>query len=369
MVKKGVAIIGYGSVGRFHHSSHIINSCFMDLIGIYDIDLEKQEKIKSKNIYAYKSIEELLADSKVEIVIVAIPNHLHKSVSIKCMESGKNVICEKPVALNCEELEEMIECSKKNNVLFTVHQNRRFDPDFLAVKKVLDEGIIDSVFDIESRYHGSRGIADDWRSFKCYGGGMLYDWGIHLVDQILQLKKEDIVEINCYMESITGKEVDDGFNLNIIFADNTKAIIEVETSNFIQLPRFYVRGQNGTMVIDDFKSDVKITRCNVWNEVNVTPIKTPTGVTRTMTPRDENTTSSFIMKLPSSNVDEFYINFCNAIDGKEELIVSHGEMKRALKVLQIARQSANKQRIYPEDYYELNEEYNLDKKSYQKLKK
>lgn len=367
MDKKGVAIIGYGSVGRFHHSTHVLNSDFMDLIGIYDIDIEKQDKIKSKNIKAYNSFDELLNDDKVDIVIVAIPNDLHKPVSIECMKSGKHVICEKPVALNMDELEEMIECSKENNVLFTVHQNRRFDPDFLAVKKVIDEGILDSVFDIESRYHGSRGIANDWRSQKKHGGGMLYDWGIHLIDQILQLKKEDIIEISCNMEHITTNKVDDGFSLNIIFADNTKAIVEVQTCNFIQLPRFYVRAVNGTMVIDDFKSDAKIIRCNVWDEKNVKPIKTPTGVTRTMSPRDENTTSEYILELPSSDVDEFYKNFCNAIDGNEELIVNHKEMKRALKVLELARKSANKQRIYPEDYYELNEEYK-NEHSYQKIK-
>ena len=83
------------------------------------------------------------------------------------MEAGKNVICEKPVALNSRQLQDMIDASKKNGVLFTVHQNRRWDEDFLTMKKIYDEGTLGPVFNIETRVHGSRGIPGDWRNARC----------------------------------------------------------------------------------------------------------------------------------------------------------------------------------------------------------
>ena len=103
------------------------------------------------------------------------------------MAAGKNVISEKPVALSQEELEEMIAASKKYGKLFTVHQNRRWDPDFKCVQKILADNELGKVFRIESRVQGSRGIPGDWRNQKAHGGGMVLDWGIHLLDQALRI--------------------------------------------------------------------------------------------------------------------------------------------------------------------------------------
>ena len=126
-------------------------------------------------IHAYASREELLQDPNVQLVTVAIPNDLHHDVCIDCMKHGKNVISEKPVCLNHQELQEMIDASKEYGVLFTVHQNRRWDEDYLIMKKLYDEGTLGRVFNIESRVHGSRGIPGDWRNQKEHGGGMVLE--------------------------------------------------------------------------------------------------------------------------------------------------------------------------------------------------
>ena len=75
--------------------------------------------------------------------------------------------------------------SEKNGKIFSVHQNRRFDVDFLAMKKLNDSGDLGELINIESRIHGSRGIPSDWRGEKEHGGGMLLDWGVHLIDQLV----------------------------------------------------------------------------------------------------------------------------------------------------------------------------------------
>ncbi|MBR3638989.1 MAG: Gfo/Idh/MocA family oxidoreductase, partial [Clostridia bacterium] len=185
-MKKKAAVIGYGGMGGWH-VDHILKSDVVTLAGIYDIKEEKRALAESRGIRAYSSREELLADPEIELVTVATPNDVHEEIVVASLEAGKNTISEKPVTLSLESLERMIAASKKADRIFTVHQNRRFDVDYLAMKKIHDSGEIGEIIDLESRIHGSRGIPSDWRSQKEYGGGMLYDWGIHLIDQALMV--------------------------------------------------------------------------------------------------------------------------------------------------------------------------------------
>ena len=107
-MKHTMAIIGYGGMGGWHHKS--ISEKIPELLvkGAYDIREEAAEKAREDGLYAYASLDELLQDGSVELVTVATPNHVHKDLVIACLRAGKNVVCEKPVAMNTEELREMI---------------------------------------------------------------------------------------------------------------------------------------------------------------------------------------------------------------------------------------------------------------------
>ena len=99
----------------------------------------------------------------------------HKEIAVKAMEAGKNVVSEKPVTLCSADLAVMIEAAERTGKLFTVHQNRRWDEDFLTVKNIMEQGKLGEIFRIESRVHGSRGIPGDWRQEPEHGGGMVLD--------------------------------------------------------------------------------------------------------------------------------------------------------------------------------------------------
>lgn len=136
--KIGFAVIGYGGMGSWHASTCVKD--FKDtaeLIGIYDIKPERCAAAEADGIHVFSSREELLADDRIDLVTVATPNDVHKEIVIAAMAAGKNVISEKPVALSREELEEMIAASEKYGKLFTVHQNRRWDPDYKCVERFL----------------------------------------------------------------------------------------------------------------------------------------------------------------------------------------------------------------------------------------
>ena len=176
-MKKNVVVIGYGGQGGWH-ADHALKSDVVTLRGVYDIKEERNELAKSRGIKVYASLDEICADKDAEICVVATPNDVHEDIVVRLLESGHNVVCEKPVALTVESFDRMTAAAEKSGKLFTVHQNRRWDVDFLAIKEIVDSGKIGAPINIESRIHGSRGIPSDWRCHKQYGGGMILDWAL-----------------------------------------------------------------------------------------------------------------------------------------------------------------------------------------------
>lgn len=334
--KKRVAVIGYGGMGGWH-TRYLIKSDVCELAGIYDIKPERCEFARENGIYVYESLDALLADKSVELVTIAVPNELHKPLAIQCMAAGKNVISEKPVTVSSADLQEMIDASHRYNRLFTAHQNRRWDCDYLMMKQVYASGELGEVTSVESRIHGSRGIPGDWRGKKEHGGGMILDWGVHLIDQMLGIVTDRRIEsVYCRCNHITNYEVDDGFRLELYFEQGLTALIEVGTSNFISMPRFYMTGTNGSAMVNDWREDCRVVCCKNWDEKDVVPVVTAAGLTKTMAPRDEKTITESVVQRPESDVHDFYRNVCAAIDGREKQIVTHEQLMRVMRIMEAA---------------------------------
>ena len=245
---------------------------------------------------AYDSLESLLADASVELVTIATPNDLHRPIAIQAMAAGKHVISEKPVTLSSRDLQAMIDASRKYGRIFSVHQNRRWDEDYSEIARIYDQNSLGRVFNIESRVHGSRGVPGDWRNTWLQGGGMILDWGVHMLDQLLMLVDEPVVSTFCTVSHVTNDEVDDGFKAIITFGNGLTAQVEVGTSNFINLPRWYMQGENGTAVIHDWALNGEIVKVSDWEKRDAVPVVTAAGLTKTMAPRTEET----IQALPAA---------------------------------------------------------------------
>lgn len=331
--KYALVIVGFGGMGHWHNE---LVADFKDLFvhGIYDIDERKIEEAKSKGIKTYNSLEDVLADPCVDIVLVSTPNDMHKPQAIAAMKAGKNVVSEKPVTLSSNDLQEMIDAANKYGVLFTVHQNRRWDADFITMKKIYDDNMLGDVFNIESRIHGSRGIPGDWRGRKKQGGGMVLDWGVHILDQMLLLVNEKVKKVYAKLNHVTNDQVDDGFKIVLTFESGKTALLEVGTSNFINLPRWYMQGENGTAVINSFNLDGKIVSVQNWDEKDVKPVKTAAGLTKTMAPRTEKTIRETSLPSVDSDIHDFYKNVIATIAGKEKIIVRHDQLMRVMKLME-----------------------------------
>lgn len=329
-----VVIIGYGGMGSYH-AKLIKDNGRVEVVGTYDIEPVRAEASEQDGYRAYPSLEAVLEDQTVESVIIVTPNDSHKEIALRAFAAGKNVICEKPVTMNVSEFKEMTAAAEQAGKVLMVHQNRRWDEDFLIIKEMYDQKTIGDLFRIESRVHGANGIPGDWRHLEVHGGGMLLDWGVHLLDQALFMIDSKITSVNSRLSFILGDEVDDGFEATIQFENGISYLIEVGTTNFITLPRWYVKGTEGTGIIEDWSMTGRIvTRNRDAVHVEPKPIQAGVGLTKTMAPPSEEATITGVLPEPFRQPTSFYDNFANVLEGSAEPIVKNDQVLRVLSLIE-----------------------------------
>lgn len=338
--KVNAVVVGYGGMGGYH-ADRISKMDKFNLLGIYDIKKERSDLAKKRNIYAYNSLDDVLGDERAELITIATYNDTHKEIAVKAMEAGKNVISEKPVTLSSEDLEEIIAVSERTGKLFTVHQNRRWDDDYATIKRLYDNNELGRVFAIDSRVYGSRGIPGDWRGEKEHGGGMVLDWGIHLLDQVLMMTRgKKLLSVYASLTNITNFEVDDGFRAVLKFEDSLEALVEVFTNNFIEAPRWYMAGENGTAIIENWDLKGKIIKIRNWEKIDAVPVKAGTGLTKTMAPRTNETIKKYPIKKVRVNWEDYYDNIYEVIRNGAPQTVTHDQVRRSMKLMEAIFESA-----------------------------
>ena len=289
------------------HFNNCKNNGVVEPVAVYDIDPEKGKDAAEKGLKVFNTPDDFFASHEFDIVLVATPNNFHHDYVCRALREGYNVVCEKPVAMSSEELQDMINVANETGKIFTVHQNRRWDTDYLTVRNAIEKGLLGKVYTIESCVHGQNGVPHGWREHKIAGGGMMLDWGVHLIDQLMYMIHEKVVDVWCQMESIRSNEVDDYFKLIISFEGGIKAQIEVGTFCLITKPRWYINGTEGSMLLSDWDCNGKIVNANT-DCLNWEPqiILTSAGPTRTMAPRPKETLKELPIEIIKGDWNEFY---------------------------------------------------------------
>ena len=338
-----LGIIGYGGMAGNHRKQLEKKNVRVRLKGIFDIDESRRAAAVEQGYIAYESTDALLADEEIDIVLVATPNDSHKELALRVLDAGKHLLCEKPVTMTSGELIEIMERAKEKGLIFTIDQNRRVNRDFITMCRAIEDGLVGKPYVIESRVEGSRGMPDGWRTSKAQGGGMLFDWGVHLIDQIMYFCKEKVTEIYCKMFSINYPEVDDNFRLTMTFEGGLVAHIEVSTNNFIKHPRFLVYGTEGTMMVHEWDGTGKVikplSKDNTWS---VEIAQNKVGPSKTMAPRDPSTIEEIELFEPQGiedNLDPTYRQLVDAIEGAPLKILPEQAL-RVVRVMEAAFKSA-----------------------------
>lgn len=330
-------VIGYGSMGPFHGNLFSKLPQF-EFAGVYDIDPAVQEKAKAEGIKVFATEDEIYK-LKPDLAVLAVPNELHLPYIKKLAKAGINIVCEKPATITAKEFEEAVAAAESAGVKLIVHQNRRWDADYLIAKKIADSGIIGKVYRFESRVTGGNGIPGGWRKLPECGGGMMLDWGVHLIDQMCCYNKTKIERMYCKYSYQLGFDVDDGFFASLDFADGVTADITVETNTLINLPRWMIYGTEGTAIIEDWALNGKILVKRDSSE-KVKTIRAGNGFTKTMATRPDSSMEQFDIPAIETPANAFYNNVAATLAGKEEQTVKNSEVLRVLKIMEQAKFSA-----------------------------
>jgi scyllo-inositol 2-dehydrogenase (NADP+) len=336
-----IGIIGFGYMGKWHYRK-LLEMKFVNHIYIYDTDKNSVTMADWNNIIVCRNAEELLSTASIQLVVIATPNNTHSLYIETALRNGKHVICEKPVTLDAKKLELLIQLSHEKHLLLTVHQNRRWDKDYLTVKSALQTLDMGEITSIESRVYGQRGVMYGWRANQENGGGLLLDWGVHLVDQILMLQPQQrVVAVGANIRSIRTKTVDDYFSIRILFDNQVSAHIECGIFALQLLPRWFIYADNATLRIDDFSCDYA--KVSYINNQKINPsLHAPCeqyGSTRLMQPLIENQINTIDILPPAYQEDLFYKNIWSAINDEIPLLVKCEQVLRTMKVLDAAKEA------------------------------
>ena len=243
-----VGVIGFGLGGRVFHAPVISAVPGLQLAAIVERSGESARE-KYPNVRVVRSVGELLAIDSIELVVVTTPNTSHLDLARQCLEAGRHVIVDKPFAPTFAEAAEMVRIAQERKRLITVYQNRRWDGDFLTVRRVLQEGALGRVVLLESHMERYRPVlkADAWRERPTPGSGLWFDLGPHVLDQAFVLfgsPEAMTAEIRAERD---GAVVDDAFDV-VLHYPRLRVLVRSNLLTCVPGPRFRINGTRGSFV-------------------------------------------------------------------------------------------------------------------------
>jgi predicted dehydrogenase len=227
----GVGIAGLGRSGWNIHARLLEPLAEQyRVVAVVDADAGRREEAVARfDCMAYTAYGDLLADPAVELVVMALPSHLHADLSIAALEAGKHVVCEKPMATSLADADRMVAASESHDTILTVFQNRRYDPHFNKVRELIASGILGRI--VQIRITASNfGRRWDWQTLKEYGGGTLNNTGPHFIDQAMQLFGDgEPSQVFCHLDrTLTLGDADD--HVKLVFKGQNTPTLDMEMS-------------------------------------------------------------------------------------------------------------------------------------------
>lgn len=240
-----VGLVGFGLAGRVFHAPVISSVEGLELAAVVERHTDQAAE-RYPGITTYRSLEAMLEDASLGLLVVATPSGSHFEVARQLLEAGKNVVVDKPMAPASTEIAQLMGLATARRVLLAPFHNRRYDSDFQTIHKVIHEDILGRLVSLESTLdRWSPGSARrPWKDDPAQGGGTLLDLGTHLADQALALfgKPEGIsAEIDHERE---GRGANDSFTLRLRY-EGFRITLAANSLSSLARPRFHLRGTKG----------------------------------------------------------------------------------------------------------------------------
>jgi scyllo-inositol 2-dehydrogenase (NADP+) len=242
-----VGLLSYGMSGKVFHAPllHVNPGFTMSKILQRSADDAAE---RYPYVRVVRNIDEILGDPEIDLVLVNTPDPTHYEYASAALEAGKHVVVEKPFVHEIAEGAALIELARKNNKILTIFQNRRWEGDFLTVKKIIENKCLGRLVTYEAHFDRFRNlIRNSWKEQAASKTSTLYNLGSHLIDQALVLFGMPDAVYADIRKQRTGAEVDDLFDLNLYYP---KLKVTLKSSYLVreQGPRFMLHGTEGSFV-------------------------------------------------------------------------------------------------------------------------
>jgi len=338
-----VGVIGFGLAGRIFHTAVVDATPGLELAVIVQRSGDEAAKAYP-GVKIARSIEEMLEDATIRLVVVGTPSYSHFEIAEQCLRAGRNVVIDKPFTLTSDEARRLIQLSQKQGLarerklLVTAYQNRRWDGDFVTLKQVLASGELGRIVSYESHFDRYRAEPkrDVWRESGGPGGGILFDLGPHLIDQATALfgdPESVFADVRIDREtSVT----DDAFDIQLKFSSGVTALVRSTLTACKAGPRFVVHGTRGSFVKwgldpqeDQLKAGMKFDDAgfgedpeNLWGELYIAG-----------KPMER-------VKTAAGDYRGLYANVRDALLGMGELEVKPEQAWRTTRLIELCREAS-----------------------------
>jgi predicted dehydrogenase len=242
-----IGLIGYGKGGRYFHAPLIASLPGATFAGVVTRSPERRQDLRNDHpkVPAFDTLGELVA-AGVDVVVISTPLASRRALILEAIELGVPVVSDKPFAPDAQAARELVDAAERRGVLLSVYQNRRWDSDFLTVRKLIDEGVLGRISRFESRVERYSPSSVGKQS----GGGILRDLGSHLVDQALLLFGP-VKRVYAELEFATPEQtVDHGFFVSLTHANGVVSHLWGNCLQNAQGPRFRVNGAQGCYTVE-----------------------------------------------------------------------------------------------------------------------
>ena len=313
------AVIGYGpafNMGK-SHLAQMRDEAGFEPVAVCDVSEERLAVARKDypGIATFASVDDLLAKCEVDVVGVILPHNLHAPVAIQCLNAGKHVVVEKPMALSVAECDRMIAAAKKNKVMLSVFHNRHWDANILTIMKHLPK--IGRPFRFEAFAGGYSKPGTWWRSRKEVSGGVIFDWGAHFIEWMFQVMPYEMVEISGYGIHEVWTETSNEDEVEAVIRFKDRAVGSYTESRVAAAPKPMIRicGTKGAITATHGSVTVH-THDRAGNKVETT------------------------VKMEPRRNEEYYRNIGAHLYRGEPLVITPELGRRVIQVLEYATRSA-----------------------------
>lgn len=355
----GVAVIGFGLAGRVFHAPFVSATPGLRLRTIVQRSgntaalAYPQQKTEVRIV---RSIDDVLSDTEIGLVVVATPNETHFDLTRVVLEAGKHAVVDKPFAANSTQAQELVKLANVRGKVLAPFHNRRWDGDFLTVKQLLSDQVLGRLVAIRSHFDRFRPSprAGTWKEAPNEANGMLFDLGPHLLDQALALFGiPDTITASVRRER-EGTAIEDAFDIVLEF-DRVRSTLSASMIAAEAAPRFLLHGTKGSYrkfgldpqepallagaTVPMMESSEEWLREPeaMWGELTLAPdpVNAPSRLERSK------------VKTAPGDYRGFYSNVRDAIRGTAPLAVTPEDGWRVIRLLEMARESSLARRTLP----------------------